>query len=85
MSFDKTITYAIVKGQEAVAHEAIRAIWDAYFAFTALGTGEHYHLSDAIKQATSCLPDELRTPDMPAARPWRDVAAKKDEFDDILG
>jgi Ser/Thr protein kinase RdoA (MazF antagonist) len=84
VNFDKTITFAIVKAETAVAHDAIRAVWDAYHAVTILGTADADALTDAIERATSCLPMELRTTAMPPARPYRETI-QKDEFDDILG
>lgn len=86
--FTKTVTYAIVKAEAQTAHHEIRAVWDAYAAHDPEPISSRF--AAAIERATSCLPPELRTPDMPAPVPYRTerpkpVAAPQEEFDDILG
>lgn len=85
--FTKSITYAIVKAETMTAHEAIRAIWDAYEMHDPEPIGSM--LAIAIERATSCLAPEFRTPAMPEPVPYRAAQRKpepvKDDFDDILG
>lgn len=69
--FESGVTYAIVKGQLHEAHLAIAAIWSAWFTWTVQDITDVSDFEEAMAKGLSCLPPEYRTPEMPAAIPYR--------------
>lgn len=89
MSFEKTITFNILKAELHEAHEAIAAIWAVWYAWTVMDIADVSDFEEAMAKGLSCLPPEYRTPEMPDKIPYRGMGSiKKPEgadFDDILG
>lgn len=73
MSGPTPVYVAYLSGQLMVAHEAIVTLWKGW-------KSDPRNLEGAILEAVKCVPDDLRTPDMPQREEERCPSATENDF-----
>lgn len=74
---------AFLRAQLEIIHEEVAKLWKISKQASYMPS----HLRKQIQEIVSLLPEEYRTPDMPAAKPYRHPVkkSKDDNFEDLLG